>query len=160
MPPSAYDIKIEGGMRYWMCKGNMTCNYKGVVRTPTKKMIDDLVKKHLNKNGINGNGMTAKNLIDNKIIRIPDVYELTMKFTSMLPDSFNQYLMSFAINNNIVSTAGNGNSPAMGDEVVEYITKLTDDAATKGESKVTDKNIGMSDVIGQGKKTAQEDGML
>ena len=72
-----YDIKIEGINRLFACSGDINVTYQGVLRDPSKKFIEDLVKLHANKNMSNA---FLQNILTNKLIKIPDVYTVSMKF--------------------------------------------------------------------------------
>lgn len=39
-------------------------------------------------------------IIKSKLIKVPDIYKVTMKFQSLLPDNFNNYIFNFAENKN------------------------------------------------------------
>lgn len=101
LPPSVYDIKIEGGRRWFMCTGTTSCQGKGVMRDVSQKFIDELVDKH--GNSIVKSGSNKQSFSVNRLVKIPDVYELTLSFTSLLPDNFNQCLFQYMGNNNITT---------------------------------------------------------
>lgn len=69
-PANLYDIRIPGGYRLFMCTGNFSVNYKGVIKKS---------KQHLG-------------IFENET-RIPEAYSVTMEFTSLLPDNFNTHMM-------------------------------------------------------------------
>ena len=124
MPPSVYDIKIEGGNRLYMCKGSFTCQNKGVLRLPSKKFLTELCKNHLNnyENHPCPKSLTPDTIIKHRLVTIPDVYELKLSFESMLPNNINTYLEQFA-NNNSMSKDTKVIDPMANDaEVVKYIT--------------------------------------
>ena len=99
LPPSVYDVKIEGGRRWYMCKGSMQCTYKGVMRDLPMDLIKILMEKHANKNIQNWKDYI--NSKESKVLKIPDVYELTLTFNSLLPDNFNQFLFQYIGNYDI-----------------------------------------------------------
>lgn len=41
-------------------------------------------------------------IVNNSLIKIPDVYSLDLTFTSLLPDNLNSYLWQFSNNNNVI----------------------------------------------------------
>ena len=43
---SLYDVKLPGANRYFMCKGRFVCKGKGGFRTPSDKVIQDIVAHH------------------------------------------------------------------------------------------------------------------
>ncbi len=103
LPPSVYDIKIEGGRRWFMCKGSMTCSAKGVMRNPPRSFMDAL-NGHRNKSLFKSDIQEA--FIKNRIVKIPDVYSLNMQFESCLPDNFNHILFQYCANDNIKDKEG------------------------------------------------------
>lgn len=100
--PCLYDIKLEGFNRLFACSGDFTVNYKGVLRDPHPLWVKELISKHKNKNL-----KFSADLVSARLIKIPDIYEVTMKFTSILPADFNGFLYSYVANNNIISDYDN-----------------------------------------------------
>lgn len=47
------------------------------------------------------------NLKNNKIIKIPDVYHVSLKFTSLIPANFNTLMYNYSANNNLTSERHN-----------------------------------------------------
>lgn len=86
--PAAYDIKIGGLQRFYMCSANIKVESKGVLRLPSEDVIKD-IKKYMS----NYNFLDDKNT--NEIIRIPDVYHITMTFESLLPNSLNSHIFRY-----------------------------------------------------------------
>lgn len=143
-PPSCYDIKIEGGRRLFMCSGSITCNNKGVIRQPSEKFIKELANNHVNGGSMFSNFKKELLEMENPLVRIPDVYELDMKFTSLLPDNFNTYLMQFTMNNKIKEHSTNTTAFWQG-EVTNKIKQLGEKLSTLGEkatSKIDGKEVG------------------
>lgn len=97
-----YDVKIEGINRLFACAGDFTVTYEGVLRDPPKSWVDTLVDKYGN-TCINKGTMKA-NILNNKMIKIPDVYRVSMQFQSLLPASFNNYIFNYAENNSHIET--------------------------------------------------------
>ena len=114
--PCVYDIKIEGYNRFYMCSGNMQCDYKGVSRQPTEKFFKEL-EKH---KGPMFN-LDAKTMIERKMIRIPDIYSFKLTFQSLLPNSMNNYLFRFSGNKNM-------------DEITDSPTNMTERVAKAAEA--------------------------
>lgn len=113
-----------------MCAGNIECNYKGVLRQPSKTFYQDLQKNYSNEER-----NKSKSYLDTKpeLIKIPDVYELHLNFKSLLPNTLNNYLYRFDCNDSIevanpyeegVVAKING---VVGD-IDSWITKRTSDA--------------------------------
>lgn len=104
-PPSVYDLKIEGFNRLFMCSGKFNCNYKGVLRVPSNAFIAQLEKS------VNTNVLPktfVENMVNKKQIKIPDIYELHLTFKSLLPNTFNNFIFQYALNDN-VTMYNNGN---------------------------------------------------
>lgn len=97
--PNLYDIKINGINRLFMCAGDFKCEQKGVLRKPRINMLQILANNHKNKNM----SLTAFDLAVHDMVRIPDIYEITLKFTSLLPNNFNNFLYSYYLNESISS---------------------------------------------------------
>lgn len=73
-----------------MCKGNFLCKYKGVMRNMTEDFVRELFIHHGNWD-LN-DWPSPDNLISKRTVKIPDIYEITLNFSSLLPDNFNQFL--------------------------------------------------------------------
>lgn len=95
-----YDVKIEGINRLYACSGDFTVTYGGVLRDPPNEFINRLVPKHANKNM---SPAFKNNILNNKLIKIPDVYHVSMAFQSLLPANFNNYIFNFAQNSNHIT---------------------------------------------------------
>lgn len=91
-----YDVKIEGINRLYACAGTFKVNYDGVLRDPPYDWIALLVDQHGN-NALDKETF-KRNICTNKLIKIPDVYHVTMSFQSLLPANFNNYLFNYAEN--------------------------------------------------------------
>lgn len=81
-----------------MCSGDFKCEGRGVFRFPSKKFFDKM--KFLNEReeldfDINKN-------YNYRNIKIPDIYEITLNFQSLLPDNFNNYLMQYSSFDNML----------------------------------------------------------
>lgn len=103
--PCLYDIKLEGYNRLFACAGKFDVNAAGILRDPPEEWIEKLVDNHSNfssdkKSGGKVNKSALKDVIKRKkLIKIPDAYEVTMHFTSLLPTNFNQFLYTYSQNN-------------------------------------------------------------
>ena len=93
---SLYDVKIEGVNRLYACAGDFNVAYEGVLRDPPFSWIVKLVNAH--SNVCMDKDAFWSNVINNKLVKIPDVYRVTMNFQSLLPANFNNYIFSFAEN--------------------------------------------------------------
>lgn len=91
-----YDVKIEGINRLFACAGDFNVTYEGVLRDPPNKWIYELVMSHGN-NNLNKDTF-MQNIVNYKLIKIPDVYRVTMNFQSLLPANFNNYIFAYAEN--------------------------------------------------------------
>lgn len=97
--PSIYDIKIDGYKRLFACTGKFDVGYKGVLRWPSKLFLDTLVNKHLNKCC----SLDVNTILTERLIKIPDIYTVTMTFESILPTNFNNYIYQYSHNKSIIS---------------------------------------------------------
>lgn len=94
MSPSLFDIKVDGLGRYFMCSGSVKVEYKGVLRTPSPKIIENLATKYKNPMY----SFDANYLRESGMVKIPDVYQITLQFKSLLPNSFNNYIYQHCAN--------------------------------------------------------------
>ena len=99
--PNLYDVKIDGINRYFMCAGKFEVEGKGVVRRPSQEFINKLFGKYKNPMFFSGDYINANN------IRIPDVYECHLTFTSLLPNNFNNFLYNYYMNSQMKVISGN-----------------------------------------------------
>lgn len=90
-----YDVKIEGINRLFACAGDFTVTYEGVLRNPPYEFYNKLRAK-FNKNMEDWTFYI--NCIDNKLIKIPDVYRVKLSFQSLLPANFNNFIFNYAEN--------------------------------------------------------------
>lgn len=104
--PCLYDVKVEGYNRLFACAGSFDVKAKGVLRNPPPEWIDTLCKTYGNggaggkDDGGNVNVTAlAESIKKNSLIKIPDIYEVSMKFESLLPLNFNNYLFTYSQNN-------------------------------------------------------------
>ena len=87
-------MKIEGINRLFACAGDFTVTYEGVLRDPPRSWLRTLALEHLNKNIDTWEFL--ENAVKGKLIKIPDVYRVELKFKSLLPANFNNFLFSYA----------------------------------------------------------------
>lgn len=119
---SLYDVKIEGLNRLFACAGDFKVTYEGVLRDPTKEWLNELVSKHAN--SCMDTEKFKKNVIENKLIKIPDVYRVQMSFQSLLPANFNNYIFNYAENaSHITKYTGNESSVYQQSVIAPLIAK-------------------------------------
>ncbi len=94
---NVYDVKIEGINRLYACAGAFKVEALGNLRTPSNKFIEELIHTRTNKNF----STQPYKITTNNIIKIPDAYKVTLRFQSLLPANFNNYLYSYASNQDI-----------------------------------------------------------
>ena len=96
--PAVYDVKLDGFNRFYMCSASIKCESNGVKRRPSNSVISEIM------NYVNvayKDILNTKNILEHDLIRIPDVYTITISFQSLLPNSINQNLFYFTANNKI-----------------------------------------------------------
>ena len=100
--PSVYDVKIEGLNRLYMCAGKFDCEGLGVLRNPPEEFFNEL------ENCMNPNfDIQARYLFQDRLVKIPDIYRLKLKFTTLIPMNFNNYLYGYSRNVNMREYADN-----------------------------------------------------
>lgn len=90
-----YDVKIEGLNRLYACAGDINVTYDGILRDLPSYFIECLVKTHANPNM---SSQFFQNIVNNKLIKIPDVYHVSLNFQSLLPANFNNFIFNYAEN--------------------------------------------------------------
>ena len=107
--PCLYDVRINGIGRLLMCQGDFKVEQKGVLRKPSKDFMNILCGSHLNvKIDFNHNPNSLKSYVATAYdtVRIPDIYDVHLTFTSLLPNNFNNYLFSYYANDKIQMLEG------------------------------------------------------
>ena len=89
-----YDVKIDGFNRYFICSLKAIVKNSGIIRTPPQDWITHLCRQYGNKN-MEGIETFADSIIANNLIKIPDSYEVELKFNSLLPDNYNTFLFNY-----------------------------------------------------------------
>ena len=84
--PAVYDVNIEGYNRFLMCSAKVGCISKGVSRVPSKSILREIDILIRGNKILNGDQFFTNNP---SLIRIPDIYELNIEFTPLLPNSIN-----------------------------------------------------------------------
>ena len=85
-------MKIEGLNRLFACAASFDVTYEGMLRNPSKKFYE-LLDGRVNSNYKKDDFM--KNIKDNNLIKIPDIYRVNMSFKSLLPANFNNFLYTY-----------------------------------------------------------------
>ena len=98
--PDLYDVRINGINRLFMCAADFKVEQVGVLRKPHPKFFKRLAEKHKNKKF----PLDAESLFNEDYIRVPDIYRVTAKFESLLPNSFNNYIYQYYCNSHIPTT--------------------------------------------------------
>lgn len=110
--PCLYDVKIEGYNRLFACAATTSVKSIGVLRSPPPVWIDTLCSKHANGGGKKDGSVNSATLAElaktARLIKVPDVYEVEMKFTSLLPQNFNNYLFTYSQNNTMETEYASG----------------------------------------------------
>lgn len=99
-----YDIKLEGYNRLFACAGSFDVKYDGVLRDPPQQWLTSKLYPKTNNNLTSAGWRLVQNAIKERLIKIPDVYHVSMKFQSLLPANFNNFIYSYAQNNNHIDT--------------------------------------------------------
>lgn len=126
--PSLFDIKVDGLGRYFMCSGSVKVEYKGVLRTPSPTVIKNLATKYANpiykfdENYLRKSGL----------VKIPDSYQVTLQFKSLLPNSFNNYIYSNCANNEI-KKEDKTYTPSMYDDLIKSFKTTIEEIGSKLE---------------------------
>ena len=60
------------------CAGDFNVTYEGILRDPPKTWLENLVKTH--GNNCMDKDVFLQNVLNNRIIKVPDVYRVTMNF--------------------------------------------------------------------------------
>lgn len=134
--PCLYDIKVEGLKRMFLCSGGFTVNSGGLMRTPPPNWIRTLCNKYANQ-GVDGGKWAGcwdpkqmvNDIIGHKLIRIPDVYTVSMKFSSLIPMNFNNFLYNLSKNSRMeLYTNKEAHQPSVVGEILSSIkTGLNDE---------------------------------
>lgn len=155
---SLYDVKIEGLNRLFACAGDFNVTYEGVLRDPPRWWILKLAWLHGNKCMSNE---FMNNIIENKLIKIPDVYRVQMNFQSILPANFNNYIFAYAENASHITKYKDGpvyQQSAVAPLLAKAIKQYTDKVKIvwdKGEETV-EVNKKINQQIEDAKKEAAE----
>lgn len=117
--PCLYDIKLVGYKRLYACTGQFKVIQQGVLREMPSAFFQKL-KKHLNPN-IFKTDLDCANLLHDKI-KIPDVYNVEMEFSSLLPDTFNNFIYQYVKNKDIIKEYVNSNISSDTDEILSQMS--------------------------------------
>lgn len=126
---SLYDVKIEGVNRLFACAGDFNVTFDGPLRDPPEELVWKLVSTHANQ--CMNKGELYTKILDNKLVKIPDVYHVQMNFQSLLPANFNNYLFTYAQNNNIIEDYSNKTyqSSAISEMLPQAVVKYSERVA-------------------------------
>lgn len=102
--PHLYDIKLEGYNRLFACTGKFEVNYAGVLRDPPLSWYEADGKLSGHINGNIKKSAFLESLKNDKSIKIPDIYKVTLTFDSLLPANFNNYLYTLVSNQSSLTT--------------------------------------------------------
>jgi len=142
-----YDIKIEGYNRLFACAGTFNVKSKGVLRNPPPGWVDTLCAKYGNggRGGKDSGGdIKVKELAAaikaNNLIKIPDIYEVEMTFSSLLPLNFNNYIFTYSNNNRMETEYLAGSSKVYQEGTLATVVQsCTTDFVKEMKSYITDK---------------------
>ena len=96
-------MKIDGIDRLFACSGKFEVTYDGVLRNPPQKFMHQL-KNYVNE-AVFGEADTFITAVNkNNMIKIPDVYHVSMTFKSLLPPNFNNFMYTYSKNVNHMVT--------------------------------------------------------
>jgi len=85
-----YEIKLDGYNRLFACTCNATVKSIGNLRTPPE-FFAKKIQQHCQ--GLVDDAKTfAEGLLSQKLVKIPDVYEVELTFKSILPANFNNFM--------------------------------------------------------------------
>lgn len=129
--PCLYDVKIDGLKRMFLCAADFKVKASGLLRTPPVAWISELCLNHANSSDKKNAGRWNKygfmhDIMDNNLIKIPDVYTVEMTFKSLIPANFNNWLFSYSKNSKM-EHYGNSNayqSSVFGDVLKSIQTDL------------------------------------
>ena len=126
-PPALYDVKISGIGTIYACNiSNAVVKGIGVYRKPSMKFLKMLLWYHSN----DSFDFKLNDFIESDLVRIPDIYQITLSFKSVLPKNFNTYLFSFA--NNMFKSYSNKNASLFSDSIINDLTSGFIGAIKKG----------------------------
>lgn len=114
--PALYDIKINGIYRYYMCTANVTIKPAGPVRKVPMAILKQLFMKYYGAQSF----ISPSSSTENELVSIPDIYDVELSFTSMLPNNFNNFLYVYAGNPDIMKS----DKGYQGNIVVDFIKAL------------------------------------
>jgi len=113
---SLYTVEIPGRTYLSTCTADVAVKYTGKIRKLPVKNFDMLLNSTSDKDtGEKVNIFSNTDNINKQILlNIPDIYEVTIKFTSLLPNNFNTYMMNIY----------NMDAISVGQEIKSYYEKV------------------------------------
>lgn len=136
--PHLYDIKLEGYGRLFACSAQFKVTQQGVLREMQNEWLEKKLKPYINESAMNP-GDFINSIKKDKLIKIPDIYHVEMTFTSLLPDTFNNYLYTYSHNASI--TKGEvkvRQQSAAIDALTKGITSMATDVKAVWDGKLND----------------------
>lgn len=83
-----YDVSLAGIGKQYACMGSFDVQYKGTLRKPSPRLLSYI-------QWFVGSRYVPNKIANYNTIKIPDVYDVTMKFQSLLPQNFNTFIFNF-----------------------------------------------------------------
>ena len=120
-----YDVKIDGVNRLFACAASFEVTYEGVLRNPSKSFFK-LLKKHVNAGLLEVDNFIQQ-VVSNNLIKIPDVYRVSMTFKTLLPPNFNNFLYIYSQNiKHMVAYKSNVRDSGIGEAFGEAANKFAE----------------------------------
>ena len=91
--PALYEIKLEGSNRLFACTCNSIVRSIGNLRQPPARFAQEFEKYC---SSVADAKAFATTLLEEKVIKIPDVYEVELTFKSILPANFNNFMYQYS----------------------------------------------------------------
>lgn len=115
-----YDVSLAGIGKQYACMGNFDVQYKGTLRTPSDSLLSQLSARV-------GSRYKPGAIVNKRQIKIPDVYDVTMKFQSLLPQNFNTFVFNFTQTDMMNMAANQASQFSNLTEGVKKIKKIAED---------------------------------
>lgn len=92
---SLYDVELPGRLRYYFCTCDIEVNFVGKVRVLSRGLTEtgtmDTTRIREDLDDLLGLNNVAFNMNPHVLNTIPDIYEITFTFRSLLPNNYNTY---------------------------------------------------------------------
>ena len=89
-----YEIKLDGYNRLFACTCNAVVRSVGNLRSPPRD-FGSLIRANC-KGLVDDETSFTNALLLNKLVKIPDVYEVELTFKSILPANFNNFMYQYS----------------------------------------------------------------